>query len=72
MKRHNSEEGVIPMKELLILTPIVLLVIGLVGIIAHERGGLTFVLVDVGMLLVYILVFEAILLLACVVITEVL
>ncbi len=60
------------MKELLILTPIVLLVIGLVGIIAHERGGLTFVLVDVGMLLVYILVFEAILLLACVVITEVL
>ena len=35
------------MKELLILTPIVLLVIGLVGIIAHERGGLTFVLVDV-------------------------
>nr|DAI84589.1 MAG TPA: hypothetical protein [Caudoviricetes sp.] len=42
------------------------------GIIAHERGGLTFVLVDVGMLLVYILVFEAILLLACVVITEVL
>lgn len=30
------------MKELLILTPIVLLVIGLVGIIAHERGGLTF------------------------------
>lgn len=72
MKRHNSEEGVIPMKELLILTPIVLLVIGLVGIIAHERGGLTFVLVYVGMLLVYILVFEAILLLACVVITEVL
>lgn len=72
MKRHNSEEGVIPMKELLILTPIVLLVIGLVGIIAHERGGLTFVLVDVGILLVYILVFEAILLLACVVITEVL
>ena len=60
------------MKELLILTPIVLLVIGLVGIIAHERGGVTFVLVDVGMLLVYILVFEAILLLACVVITEVL
>ena len=60
------------MKELLILTPIVLLLIGLVGIIAHERGGLTFVLVDVGMLLVYILVFEAILLLACVVITEVL
>lgn len=60
------------MKELLILTPIVLLVIGLVGIIAHERGGLTFVLVDVGMLLVYILVFEVILLLACVVITEVL
>lgn len=60
------------MKELLILTPIVLLVIGLVGIIVHERGGLTFVLVDVGMLLVYILVFEAILLLACVVITEVL
>lgn len=60
------------MKELLILTPIVLLVIGLVGIIAHERGGLTFVLVDVGMLLVYILVFEAILLLACVIITEVL
>lgn len=60
------------MKELLILTPIVLLVIGLVGIIAHERGGLTFVLVDLGMLLVYILVFEAILLLACVVITEVL
>lgn len=60
------------MKELLILTPIVLLVIGLVGIIAHERGGLTFVLVDVGILLVYILVFEAILLLACVVITEVL
>ena len=60
------------MKELLILTPIVLLVIGLVGIIAHERGGLTFVLVDVGMLLGYILVFEAILLLACVVITEVL
>lgn len=72
MKRHNSEEGVMPMKELLILTPIVLLVIGLVGIIAHERGGLTFVLVDVGILLVYILVFEAILLLACVVITEVL
>ena len=60
------------MKELLILTPIGLLVIGLVGIIAHERGGLTFVLVDVGILLVYILVFEAILLLACVVITEVL
>lgn len=60
------------MKELLILTPIVLLVIGLVGIIVHERGGLTFVLVDVGLLLVYILVFEAILLLACVVITEVL
>lgn len=60
------------MKELLILTPIVLLVIGLVGIIAHERGDLTFVLVDVGLLLVHISVFEAILMLACVVITEVL
>ena len=60
------------MKTLLILTPIVLLVIGLAGIIVHERGGLTFVLVDAGILLIYILVFEAILLLACVVITEVL
>lgn len=60
------------MKELLILTPIVLLVIGLVGIIVHERGDLTFVLVDAGLLMIYILVFEAILLLACVVITEVL
>lgn len=60
------------MKELLILTPIIIFVIGLVGIIVHERGDWDLVLMETWLLVVCILVLEGTLLLACVVITKVL
>ncbi len=60
------------MKTLLILTPIVLLVIGLVGILVHRRDDWDLVLMETWLLVVCILVLEVTLLLACVVITEVL
>lgn len=60
------------MKELLILTPIVLLVIGLVGILVRCRDDWDLVLMETWLLVVCILVLEGTLLLACVVITKVL
>ena len=60
------------MKELLILTPIVLLVIGLAGILVRRRDDWDLVLMETWLLVVCILVLEGTLLLACVVITKVL
>lgn len=60
------------MKELLILTPIIIFVIGLVGILVRRRDEWDLVLMETWLLVVCILVLEGTLLLACVVITEVL
>jgi hypothetical protein len=60
------------MKALLILTPIVLLVIGLVVILVRCRDDWDLVLMETWLLVVCILVLEVTLLLACVVITKVL
>lgn len=60
------------MKELLILTPIIIFVIGLVGILVRRRDDWDLVLMETWLLVVCILVLEVTLLLACVVITKVL
>lgn len=60
------------MKTLLILTPIIIFVIGLVGILVRRRDDWDLVLMETWLLVVCILVLEVTLLLACVVITEVL
>ena len=60
------------MKTLLILTPIIIFVIGLVGILVRRRDEWDLVFMETWMLVVCILVLEVTLLLACVVITEVL
>lgn len=60
------------MKTLLILTPIIIFVIGLVAILVRRRDEWDLVLMETWLLVVCILVLEGTLLLACVVITEVL
>ena len=60
------------MKTLLILTPIIIFVIGLVGILVRRRDDWDLVLMETWLLVVCILVLEVTLLLACVVITKVL
>lgn len=60
------------MKELLILTPIIIFVIGLVAILVRRRDEWDLVLMETWLLVVCILVLEGTLLLACVVITKVL
>lgn len=60
------------MKTLLILTPIIIFVIGLVGILVRRRDDWDLVLMETWLLVVCILVIEVTLLLACVVITKVL
>ncbi len=60
------------MKELLILTPIIIFVIGLVAILVRCRDDWDLVLMETWLLVVCILVLEVTLLLACVVITKVL
>lgn len=60
------------METLLILTPIIIFVIGLVAILVRRRDEWDLVLMETWLLVVCILVLEVTLLLACVVITEVL